>query len=287
MSARKEGFWSGLLVFFEAEGSVTAWNDRGRLRFRVDVLQQDEDLMYFIQKSFGFGKVVLVKRKDAKPYWRYAVEDLPGLLQMIDLLNGNLVLQKRQTAFEKWLLSFNETKNTQILYKKGTPQITLTDGWLSGFLEGDGGFFIPKKFIRTNNKGEVYDLKQRFFVTQKNGDELIKQLRSLFNDTKAIRDQFNTVINPKTKLKETRRYARMEIATLPAAKILLGYLSKFPFFGKRQITIDAWKELLKYRETKYPVTPETTATLQKLIDQTKKVESQLQAKSAGTEPEDL
>jgi hypothetical protein len=52
--------------------------------------------MYFIQKQFGFGRVFKIIRSDHIPHWRYSVETLSEALKMIELLNGNLILQKRQ-----------------------------------------------------------------------------------------------------------------------------------------------------------------------------------------------
>ena len=81
--------------FFEAEGSCIFWTEERRTRFRIEVSQQDKDLIYFIQKQFGFGNVTDVVPKAGNPYWRYLVEDLPTLLQLIHLLNGNIVLKKK------------------------------------------------------------------------------------------------------------------------------------------------------------------------------------------------
>lgn len=262
--------------FFEAEGSIIYWTDGGNIRFRIEVSQQDKDLIYFIQKQFGFGTVIEIVKQGANTNWRYQVEKFSGLLQMIDLLNGNLFLQKRQTLLKKWLLVFNKKHNTQIVYKEETPQFTLTDGWLSGFLEGDGGFSIPQKFIRINKKSRAYDLKLRFFVTQKDGSDLIGWLRFLLNLKTPLRDHVNKVIDPKTQAEIKRGYDRLDTATFESATIILEYLTRFPFLGKRQITVDSWKELMEYRGTKYPVTTETTAIIQKLVDQTKKVEVSLQ-----------
>lgn len=123
-------------------------------------------------------------------------------------------------------------------------------------------------------------------MTQKDGGDLISQLRSLFKVTTPLRDQINAVTSPKTKLVEKRIYDRLDTATFESATILLEYLTRFPFFGKRQISIDSWKKLMKYRKSKFPVTAATTATIQKLVDQTKKVENQLQVNSAvGSETE--
>ena len=269
-------FLEWFIGFFEAEGSFIFWTEKKKTRFRIEVSQQDKDLLYFIKKQFGFGKVVAIKPKTGNPYWRYGIEDLSSLLQMIALLNGNLILQKKRVGFKKWLFEFNKRYTTHIVFKEEIPQITLTDGWLSGFLEGDGGFYIPQNFIRPTKKGEAYNLKLRFFVTQKDGSDLISQLRSLLKVTTPVRDQINTVISPITKLEEKRLYNRIDTATLESATILLEYLTRFPFLGVRQITIDSWKKLMKYRRTTYPVTAETTATIQNLVDQTKKVGSLLQ-----------
>lgn len=107
----KRKFLEWFIGFLEAEGSFTYWTDKKKIRFRIDVGQQDKDLIYFIQKQFGFGKVVEINRKNANPNWRYQVEDLPSLLRMIDLFNGNLVLQKRQTVFKKWLLGLRSNQS--------------------------------------------------------------------------------------------------------------------------------------------------------------------------------
>lgn len=148
---------------------------------------------------------------------------------------------------------------------------------MSGFLEGDGGFYVPQNLIRVNKKkDQAYIIKQRFYISQKDGVDLFTQIRTLLKITAPITKFANKVLNPKTGLKEKRLYDRIETATLESAQILLEYLTRFPFLGKRQITVDSWKRVIVFRETKFPVTAERTAILQKLVNQTKKVESVLQ-----------
>ena len=286
IATNKRDFLEWFIGFFEAEGSCIFWTEKRRTRFRIEVSQQDKDLIYFIQKQVGLGNVTDVVPKGGNPYWRYLVEDLPTLLQLIDLLNGNIVLQKKRTSFFKWLQVFNTTHNTQILFRDEAPQITLTDGWLSGFLEGDGGFSVNQNFIRDNKKSQSYMVKQRFFITQKDGIDLLNQIRILLKITPPLRKQAGkTVISPKTGLKEKRVYDRLDTATLESGTILLEYLTRFPFLGKRQLTVDAWGELIEYRKTKFPVTASTTATIQKLIEQTRRIEDQLQVNPSVLEIE--
>nr|WDY12835.1 putative site-specific DNA endonuclease [Chloroidium sp. KL-2023a] len=285
LATNKRDFLEWFIGFFEAEGCCTRWKENNRNRFRIEVSQQDKDLIYFIQKQFGFGKVNDILPKNGNPYWRFLVEDVESLLQLIDLLNGNLVLKKRRTNFAEWLQVFNTTHKTQVLFRDEAHQITLADGWFSGFLEGDGGFSILQKFIRDNKKGQVYAIKQKFFVTQKDGIDLLTQIHVLLKASSPVKRVAHFALNPKTGKKEKRFYDRLETATLPSAEILFEYLTRFPFLGKRQTTIDAWHELIEYRKTKPPVTPSTTATIQKLIDQTKRIENQLQAPETADEIE--
>lgn len=78
LATNKRDFLEWFIGFFEAEGCCTLWKENNRNRFRIEVSQQDKDLIYFIQKQFGFGKVNDILPKNENPYWRFLVEDVAG-----------------------------------------------------------------------------------------------------------------------------------------------------------------------------------------------------------------
>lgn len=52
--------------------------------------------------------------------------------------------------------------------------------------------------------------------------------------------------------------------------LVFDYLAHFPFKGVRQVTIDAWRQLLQIKQNKPPVTNWTTAQINELIATAKK-----------------
>ena len=257
-------FLEWFIGFFEAEGIFLKWSDQEQKnRFGLEIIQKDVKLIYKIRTELGFGKVTEIVKDNNTTYWRYSVYDLKNLTRLIWLFNGNLITVKKQKQFQIWVAEFNKRYNQDFVFLKNKPEICFKNAWLSGFFEGDAGFWVKSKDIVRVNKdnSQSYNIKMKFYITQKDEKELLNQIKYLFQIPSNIYQITNGSL--------TEKYNRLETSLLKSHLILIQYLTKYPFLGKRQILFNRWKRVLGYRTKKYPITKKSIIKLQRLILNTK------------------
>ena len=298
-------FLEWFIGFVEAEGCFLKRPDQKQKdRFAFEITQKDVQLMYKIRTGLGFGKVTEIVKTNNQIYWRYSVYDLKNLTRLICLFNGNLITVKKQKQFQIWVADLYKRYNSNILatslllfgersksrpditygngkkvasltppievlekemsdVKETKPEISFKNAWLSGFFEGDAGFWAnPKEIVRVNkDNSQSYNIKMKFYITQKDEKELLNQIKHLFQIPSNIYQITNGHSNEK--------YNRLETSLLKSHLLLIEYLTKYPFLGKRQILFNRWKRVLGYRINNYPITKKSIIKLQRLILNTK------------------
>lgn len=259
----KLAFLEWFVGFFEAEGSLTKWSCNNAVyRVEIDVTQKDIQLIKKIRSRLGFGRVIVFSKK-GETYSRYYVNKKKHIIAIISLLNGNLVTKKKQEQLRIWLNLFNERHGEKIPFLQTRPDISLKNGWLSGFIEGDGGFYAtPTNLVTTNKKGvQRFQVRTKFYITQDGETEVLTEIRDLFLHTCTI----GTLTNGRTK----KRYNRLEMSSVTCILKVIDYLQNYPLLGKRQITFLRWARLFNYRVESYPVTEKSTAKLKRLVSNIK------------------
>ena len=259
-------FLEWFIGFFEADGCFLKRSDqKQKNRFFIEITQKDVQLMYKIRTQLGFGKVTRIVKPNNQIYWRYSVYDLKNLTRLIWLFNGNLITVKKQKQFQIWVAEFNKTHNLDILFSRKKPEICLKNAWLSGFFEGDIGFWVQSKDIVRINKdnSQSYKIEMKFYITQKDEKELLNKIKHLF--------QIPSNIYQITNGSSTEKYNRLETSLLKSHLLLIQYLTKYPFLGKRQIIFNRWKRVLGYRIKEYPITKKSIIKLQRLMLNTKEI----------------
>ena len=264
-------FLEWFIGFFEADGCFLKWLDQKQQnRFGLEITQKDVQLLYKIRAGLGFGKVTEFEKKNNQVYWRYSVYDLKNLTRLIWLFNGNLITLKKQKQFQIWVAEVNERYNETFLISKTKPEtnrrfvkVCFKNAWLCGFFEGDAGFWVsPKDIVRVNkNNSQSYNIKMKFYITQKDEEELLNQIKHLF--------QIPSIIYQITNGSSNEKYNRLETGLLKSHLLLIKYLTKYPFLGKRKILFNRWQRVLGYRINKYPITKKSIIKLQRLILNTK------------------
>jgi hypothetical protein len=259
-------FLEWFIGFFEADGCFLKRSDqKQKNRFFIEITQKDVQLMYKIRTQLGFGKVTRIVKPNNQIYWRYSVYDLKNLTRLIWLFNGNLITVKKQKQFQIWVAEFNKTHNLDILFSRKKPEICLKNAWLSGFFEGDIGFWVQSKDIVRINKdnSQSYKIEMKFYITQKDEKELLNKIKHLFQIPSNIYQITNESV--------TETYSRLETSLLKSHLLLIQYLTKYPFLGKRQIIFNRWKRVLGYRIKEYPITKKSIIKLQRLMLNTKEI----------------
>ena len=136
----------------------------------------------------------------------------------------------------------------------------LNNAWLSGFLEGDGGFFAMQRKL-LNKKKLNSGLIIKFYVTQKQEILLLQQIKNLF--------EISTKLSQIHNGNQLQKYNRLETSNVTSLKLIKNYLQRYPFLGQKQIVIKRWIRLIDYKIKDYPMTPKSTKKLKQLIFSTK------------------
>jgi hypothetical protein len=92
-------FLEWFIGFYEGDGSLYQWQYGGKLRTSISIDQKDPTVLYKMRTILGFGRVRNYTKESGEIYWRYAVESQAHVYRLLILLNGNLILNKRQEQF--------------------------------------------------------------------------------------------------------------------------------------------------------------------------------------------
>jgi hypothetical protein len=79
--------------------------------------------LFFIKKKLGFGSVS--KQDKLSNTHQFRVRDKEGLLEIINIFNGNLQSKHKQNQFENFLIAYNKTYSTEIPLLKNLNLISL------------------------------------------------------------------------------------------------------------------------------------------------------------------
>lgn len=161
----KDKWW--LIGIIEAKGSFTV-GERGELQFVITQGYRNLAVLYHIKEIIGFGSV----NKQGPRTFRYAVQDERGLAAIIDFLNGNIVQTKRimgEKGLMRFIDAYNQKYGTSIIGKREAKEPTRKNGWLSGYMDGDGCFTIG--YVKMMNTFYI-----KAIISQKENQEDIRKV---------------------------------------------------------------------------------------------------------------
>lgn len=284
-----QAFLEWFVGFTEGEGSfiVSLKKNKTHKNMFFFINQKDPKLMYKIKKKLGFGQVIKYKQNNLL-YYRYFISDIQNIIRFIHLFNGNLLLNKVKTNFNKWLDCFNELYPDKYIENKySCPILNLNSGWLSGFIDAEGYFYatiflqkdIQKKIntlpkMKKNWSREDYELfkeisqyqcnlSQKMTLTQistKKTNELFKKILLLFQGK-----SFYIFQNSKIKKLTNKKYVRIEFSNLDSQKIIIDYLSNYPLKTIKNISFKKWVRVYLRRKDGVHLSPKGTQRLYRLI----------------------
>lgn len=283
-------FFEWFIGFTEGDGSFgltkepTKYNpDNVRPTFRIN--QKDPQVLYRIRKELGFGNINLINdKKTGASYYRYSVNKLECLRYLILLFNGNLVLDKAQSRFSKWVTAYNtlcdqrdilvlknkqknkiDTGNIDIGLDKAafakdfhqkiqvscaTPQINLNSAWLAGFTDAEGGFYASLSSNKRCSTG--FRERYKFYIPQKGELKLLQRIDELVRTA-----TLQKLSSPPKGWNEKGRILsipnkedvyRLEIERLSSLEVLVDYFSKYPLLSKKRLVFERWKRALIRRD---------------------------------------
>ena len=156
----------------EGDGSFIVAKRKGKKKELMYVLTQKKEEMELLRKVKeeigGYGSVI----KQGENTMRYIVQDRRGLNNIINVHNGELKLKKKREQFKNFVEMYNIRYGESIELKERRKKVDLEDGWLSGFIEAEGCFYIT---FNEKTKG----FRVRFLISQKGEDKVMEEMRGL------------------------------------------------------------------------------------------------------------
>ena len=218
-------FLTWFIGFSEGEGSFII-NNRGDLAFVITQSTTDIKVLYFIQETLGFGKVVSQSIKTS----RYVTQSKKEIEIIISIFNGNMILPTKLDNLDKFITAFNIWANKgsirleTIMFINKNIKVSLNNSWLAGFTDGEGCF--------TCSIGEKKGFSFNYNIAQKGKSNVVvlNQLSVLFK-AGIVSDHF---------VKDVYEY---RIAGVKACPNIFPYFDKYNLLTKKSLSYTLWKQM--------------------------------------------
>ena len=234
-------FLEWFIGFAEGDGSFVVTGEKSVFSIHLHIV--DLPLLYFIQNQLNMGNVYLNKKSAT-----FIVKANKDVATLIEIFNGNIFLHKRQLQFSKWVYNYNIKNKTNIEIKPNQFQPSLNNGWLSGFTDAEGSFFVSVSKMR---------IVQRFSLVQKDTKPEFLFLSELLKGNYEMRKDFSRIV--------------INFYNLDT---IINYLTKYKLYSVKAKSLEKWLEIYEYRKNK-PSSEKVDYSLLKkkasLINQLKKI----------------
>lgn len=237
LSEKESRFFEWFLGFAKRDGSFGIYN--GRLVLTIN--KAEIEILYKIRAVLGCG-IVSTFHQAGRVYGRYRVSIQQTILWLIHFFNGNLHLEKTYVRFTLCV----EHSNANL--KPGCPaiimkprrfpeEISLETAWIAGFYDAEGGFSASistseQRSVFNSEESLKFGLRLNGYVDQKNKDEILKRIASLFE-----------IPNVTTRSKERKTY-RVNGNTKRALRTILDYFEKHTFCSKKHVVYAIWRRIV-------------------------------------------
>jgi hypothetical protein len=232
-------FLRWLVGFFEGDGYLGIAK-RGDLCFVIS--QKEKYVLELIKERLGFGKIV----KQSLNVFRYVVQSQKELYEIILILNGQLLLEKRQKQFMLFLEAYNKKYKTNIVYNTNLIYLSLNDSWLTGFIDAEGCFSVT--FL-----SKPYAVRIRFLISQKNDKKIMNDILSLF---KKGQIEYHSPSNS---------YSYV-LSGLKNVNSIFSYLEQYSLLTKKKESFIKWKYIYSCLKNKDHLNKEKRQFLMKLAN---------------------
>lgn len=227
-----------LIGFIEGDGSLIV-NKSGYLEFKITQSSRDAQLLFGIKKTLGFGSVT--KQSITSNTHHYRVRDKEGLEKIIEILNGNLQLKKRQDQFREFVEGFNKLYGTAIQIKPIQDLISLDKAWIAGFAEAEGCFTAGVWERKKDDGKRTVQISLRFIISQQGELEVLERIGVLLGG------KVSKVESAARELKDgTSRPTYLGhnmTVNLTYLKTVIEYWSKNPLKSKKDLSYKKWLEI--------------------------------------------
>ena len=167
-------FLEWFIGFTEGDGSFVI--SKNKVYFDITQNLQDIQVLYYIKKELGFGKVI-IRNEPHRNVGVFYVTSENNFYKLITIFNGNLCSNYKKEQFKQWLSVFNTQYNRNVELTQSVVKPSLNTAWLSGFIDAEGSFTGRVKYCRTSRLKRAPHLT--FSLSQKEFSILFN-IRELF-----------------------------------------------------------------------------------------------------------
>lgn len=169
-----KNFLAWFIGFTEGDGSFIV--SKNKVYFDITQNLQDIQVLYYIKKELGFGKVLIRKELDRNVGVFY-VSSKENFTRLMAIFNGNISTIYKKEQFKRWLDIYNQQYTMNIAFKDQLIKPSLYSAWISGFSDAEACFYGRVKTCKTSKLKRAPHLT--FQVSQKEF-EILKALTGIF-----------------------------------------------------------------------------------------------------------
>lgn len=167
-------FLEWFIGFTEGNGSFVIL--KNKVYFDITQNLQDIQVLYYIKKELGFGKI-LIRDEPHRNVGVFYVTKEENFNKLITIFNGNICSNYKKEQFKRWLFQFNIQYKKNIKLKDRLVQPSLNTSWLSGFIDAEGSFIGRVKHCHSSKLRRVPHLT--LSISQKEY-YILSKIRELF-----------------------------------------------------------------------------------------------------------
>lgn len=220
-------FLEWFIGFTEGDGSFIVSKDK--VYFDITQSMEDIQVLYYIKKELGFGKVMIRSEINRKVGVFY-VSSQENFTKLMVIFNGNLSTNYKKEQFRRWLDAYNKQYNMNIAFIDRLVKPSLSSGWISGFTDAEGCFYGRVKSCRTSKLRRAPHLT--FQISQKEL-YIIKSLRDIFLN------QCNSELNNINYDKSWEGWS-FHCSSFIKLKVIRNYFSIYQLKTRKSLSFKKW-----------------------------------------------
>lgn len=168
-----KNFLEWFIGFTEGDGSFIV--SKNKVYFDITQSVNDIQVLYYIKKQLGFGKI-LIRSEKQRNVGIFYVSSKENFTRLMTIFNGNISTKYKKEQFRVWLETYNKQYSMNITFKDKLVKPSLHSGWISGFTDAEGCFYGRVKSLTSKLKRAphlTFQISQKEFY-------IIKILRDIF-----------------------------------------------------------------------------------------------------------
>jgi len=236
-------FLEWFIGFTEGKGSFIVLNNK--VYFDINVSIKDIQVIYYIKKELGFGKVMIKNTDPNNAIGRtvsFYVTSEENFSRLVSIFNGNLCTVNKKQEFKNWLKIFNNQYSKDICFIDRVLKPSLTTGWLSGYIDAHGSFTGLTENKELNAPYKILYLMFSIYLPVQ-GSHPLELMPSKDQKEFLILKDISVVLN--TSLKNIK-YNKdingwiLTISSFKQIKLIVNYLKRYPLKTKKSLAFDKW-----------------------------------------------